>query len=70
MYFLFLFPSISVPSCGSLGGAVEAGRLTGSGNGNIEGAGGGGEGIIMREASRVIVIDVPPYDSPASCGAR
>jgi hypothetical protein len=47
---------------------VEAGRLAGSGNGDI--GGGGGGGVAMRGASRVTVIDVSPWDSPASSGAR
>ena len=65
MYFLFLFP-LSLHLAEALGGAVEAGRLAGSSTSDMEG---GGEAIAMRGASRVTVIDVPPWDSPASCGA-
>jgi hypothetical protein len=66
VYFLFLF-TLSLHLAEALDSAVEASSLAGSSTSDIEG--GGGEAIAMRGASRVTVIDVPPWDSPASCGA-
>ena len=65
MYFLFLFLSIFIPSCWSLGGAVEAGKLSGSGNSNTAGAAvgeGGGEedDKATYKISRLIIIDKLP----------